>query len=117
MTPKSRNKEIDAYIEALPAEQRPVVARLRELIHEAAPGCLEAFKWSRPIFGNGKDFAYLKANKNHVNLGFNKGSELEDPEGLLEGTGKGMRHVKVKDINDIPEEALFRLIREAAVKS
>ena len=40
-------------------------------------------------------FCYLAAHNDHVNLGFKYGAALPDPEGLLEGPGKLMRHVKV----------------------
>ena len=58
-------------------------------------------------------FAYVNAFKAHVNVGFFRGAELSDPEGLLEGTGKFMRHVKLIVARDIDAAALSRLISEA----
>ena len=55
-------------------------------------------------------FAYVGAFKAHVNVGFFHGSALPDPAGLLEGTGKSMRHVKVE-----PGLALDELSLEALV--
>jgi hypothetical protein len=55
-------------------------------------------------------FAYVNAFKAHVNVGFFRGAELADPEGLLEGTGKFMRHVKVCPGRDINPSALSNLI-------
>ena len=49
----------------------------------------------------------MQANKNHVNLGFYKGFEkLNDPNGILEGTGKTMRHIKLKTVSDVDTELL-----------
>ncbi|HET7746324.1 MAG TPA: DUF1801 domain-containing protein, partial [Vicinamibacteria bacterium] len=51
--------------------------------------------------------------KAHVNVGFFRGAELVDPEGLLEGTGRFMRHVKLRPAEEVDERALRGLIRAA----
>jgi len=38
---------------------------------------------------------------------------MDDPDGLLEGTGKGMRHVKLREPNDADRPAVKRLVRQA----
>lgn len=58
-------------------------------------------------------FAYVSAFKAHVNVGFFRGTELADPEGLLEGTGKLMRHVKIGSARAVDATALSRLISTA----
>ena len=58
-------------------------------------------------------FAYVNAFKAHVNVGFFHGATLDDPEGLLEGDGKRMRHVKVRLERRVDEGALRELIAEA----
>ena len=60
-------------------------------------------------------FAYVNAFKAHVNVGFFRGAEIVDPDGLLEGTGKYMRHVKLKPGVEINEQALTNLITAAYV--
>jgi hypothetical protein len=58
-------------------------------------------------------FAYVNAFKAHVNVGFFRGAEIADPDGLLEGTGKLMRHVKLRPERDIDTAALTKLIDTA----
>ena len=58
-------------------------------------------------------FGYVNAFKAHVNVGFFRGAELYDPGDLLEGTGKFMRHVKLRPERDIDTAALTRLIETA----
>lgn len=58
-------------------------------------------------------FAYVNAFTAHVNVGFFRGAELADPAGLLEGSGKYMRHVKLRPGSDIDVTALRRLIDTA----
>lgn len=58
-------------------------------------------------------FAYVNAFRNHVNIGFFYGSDLLDPSGLLEGTGKRMRHIKLRPGLAIDENYLQSLIEKA----
>ena len=58
-------------------------------------------------------FAYVNAFKAHVNVGFFRGAEIADPHGLLEGTGKFMRHVKLRPESEVDASALTRLIETA----
>lgn len=58
-------------------------------------------------------YAYLMPQKTYVNLGFYQGALLPDPAGLLEGTGKALRHVKIRDPAAVADPALLTLIRAA----
>lgn len=58
-------------------------------------------------------FAYVNVFKAHVNVGFFLGAALKDPAQLLEGTGKRMRHVKLKPGMSLDTKALGALIDEA----
>ena len=78
---------------------------VRELLHDGHPtACV-----------NDAAFAYVNAFKAHVNVGFFRGAELADPERLLEGTGRFMRHVKLKPGSDVDAIALKRLIDTAYI--
>jgi hypothetical protein len=58
-------------------------------------------------------FAYVNAFTAHVNVGFFRGAEIADPDDLLEGTGKFMRHVKLMPQHDVDARALTKLIETA----
>lgn len=58
-------------------------------------------------------FGYVNAFRDHVNVGFFLGASLEDPAGLLEGSGRFMRHVKLRAGDAVDEKALRTLIRAA----
>jgi hypothetical protein len=58
-------------------------------------------------------FGYVNAFTAHVNVGFFRGAELPDPAGLLEGTGKCMRHVKLRPDTEVDAAALAQLIEAA----
>lgn len=52
--------------------------------------------------------------KNHVNLGFYYGTNLYDPSGLLEGTGKSLRHVKIRLRHDVAKTEPRDLLQQAS---
>jgi hypothetical protein len=58
-------------------------------------------------------FAYVNAFKAHVNVGFFRGAEISDPERLLEGSGRFMRHVKLRPGSGVNATALMGLIESA----
>jgi hypothetical protein len=78
---------------------------VRELLHDGHPtACV-----------GDAAFAYVNAFRAHVNVGFFRGAEIADPERLLEGTGKFMRHVKLRPGSDVDATALRQLIETAYI--
>jgi hypothetical protein len=76
---------------------------VRELIHDGAPtACV-----------GDAAFGYVAAFTTHLNIGFYPGADLPDPAGLLQGTGKRMRHAKVRWGEPVDEAALGALIEAA----
>lgn len=108
------NEEVSQYIAAAPAGQREILEVLRQLLREAVPEAQEEFKWSRPVYRTRTDFAYFKTAKAYVTLGFNKASLLQDPDGRLEGTGKDMRHLKLRTMADVDRPLLKAWFKAAA---
>ncbi len=76
---------------------------VRELLHDGHPTACVA----------DAAFAYVNAFTAHVNVGFFRGAELADPAQLLEGTGKYMRHVKLRPESQVDVRALLKLIDTA----
>jgi hypothetical protein len=76
---------------------------VRELLHDGHPtACV-----------GDSAFAYVNAFTAHVNVGFFLGAQLADPDGLLEGTGKFMRHVKLRPGCGVDAAALGKLVESA----
>ncbi len=91
-------------------------ARVRDLVPDAEEKLLQGYKSLGYGFGSGmKDrFAAISPHSKHVNLQFPRGVELPDPAGLLEGTGKAMRHVKVRTEETMESGEIRELIESAA---
>ena len=109
-----RDPSVDAWLEQHAGElgeiagiwfgvMRVCGSDVRELLHDGHPTACVA----------GAAFAYVNVFKAHVNVGFFQGAEIADPEGLLEGTGKRMRHVKLKPGQGFNAASLKKLIESA----
>ena|SRR5438045_2957281 len=109
-----RDPAVEAWLNECPLELRSVArqwfARMRacgedvlELIHDGCPvACVDDAA-----------FGYVNAFRRHVNVGFFNGAALEDPSGILEGTGRRMRHVTLRPDEASDAAALGRLIDAA----
>ena len=109
-----RDPAVELWLDAQPAALGSIARRwfarmracgsdVRELIHDGGPvACVED-----------APFGYVNVFRAHANVGFFTGAELPDPTGLLEGSGKRMRHVKVKPGADLDSRALSALIAAA----
>ncbi len=109
-----RDPAVDAWIRSRPPELAPIVRTwfdlmrkcgedVRELMHDGCPvACVQDAA-----------FGYVSAFTAHVNVGFFRGASLDDPADLLEGSGKRMRHVKLRPGVDTDAAALERLIEDA----
>ena len=92
-----------------------IIRGLRELIQEVVPEITETVNpWGIPTFELNGPLCYLMVATKHITFGFPRGTSLTDPRGLLEGTGKNMRHVKLRNLEDLQREGLRELVEEAA---
>ena len=100
---------------------RELASLLRKLVIRVMPEVVEV-PWPKmrmASYGvgpkkNTEHFCYISAQKDDVNLGFYYGAELPDPEGLLQGTGKLLRHVKIREAKAIRGKALRQLLELAS---
>jgi len=104
---------VDEYVASLPANHADIVNELRGMIKKAAPKATEAYKWAQPVYELHGPLIWIRAYKSYVNIGFWRGTELQDKHGLLEGEGDRMRHVKLASIQDIKKSALTDYIKQA----
>ena len=112
---RRRDPAIDEYAASLKGPLGATVTRLVAMVRAAIPAHDELVVHGAPWFClDGEPFCYLVGYTKHVNLGFCEGTSLADPDRLLEGTGKRMRHVKLPPGSAVPESTLKRLVTESA---
>ena len=105
---------VDDFVETkvLP-EFRPVVARIRALMKECAPGAQEIISYGIPAYKAKRILAVISPTQKDVTFAFSRGAEFEDKYGLLQGVGKVSKHVKLKTLAAVNEEALRYYIGQA----
>jgi hypothetical protein len=103
------------YVSAENPELRKVVRGLKELVKGCVPGTRETVNsWGVPTFEEKNPFCFYMVGKKHVTFGFHFGTSLDDPEGLLQGTGKNLRHVKLRSTEDLDKKGLREMVVAAA---
>jgi hypothetical protein len=112
LTPSQR---ITQQIVELADWRGQLLARLRQLIHEAVPGIAEEWKWDTAVWSQKGNVVAFGAFKDHVKLNFFKGASLDDPHGLFNAglDAKATRAIDFSKGDEIPETALKELVRAA----
>ena len=114
MVRSKSTSNVDLYQSELPQPQKEIVKRLRAFIARRYPALTESLKWHVPTYSlNGKNLLGLQDFAAHVNLNFFRGAQLHDARGILIGTGKLVRHVTFRSVEDIDRGALKELIDQA----
>ncbi len=110
----------EELIEITVPDMRPIAQELRQVILEVDPDAVEVVRLGdrAATYGIGpkkmsEGYSYILPHKNWVNLGFYKGADLDDPAGLMEGTGKKLRHVKIRSVDDARKVEIRELIAQA----
>lgn len=121
MAGESASNGFNEILVACSPKVQDLASRARELIRDVMPGVVEVPWPTQGIAGYGvgpkkmsEHFCYISTHKDHIDLGFNYGSELPDPEGLLAGTGKLFRHIKINTPEDLARPAVLRLLEVAS---
>jgi hypothetical protein len=112
----------EELIDSIEPEMAPICRSLRQIGAELHPDFTEVVWMNQRIASYGvgpkkmsEHYVYIGPHKAHVNLGFYHGAALADPEGLLEGTGKRLRHVKIGSVAETESPHVRSLIQQAIV--
>lgn len=109
------SEQIDRRIEELGDWRGKVIAQVRKIVHEAAPGIVEEWKWDTPVWSQDGNVIAAGAFQDHVKLNFFKGASLEDPQHLFNAglEAKATRAIDIHAGDKLNESALKQLIRSA----
>lgn len=108
---------VEQHMDSYPAPIQEILKKLRLVARDSMPAAHE-FLYHNAINyklseAPGTWICYIAAQRNYVNVGFYFGTTLSDPNKRLEGTGKRMRHVKVRTVEEAGDHELAELIRQA----
>lgn len=112
----------DEIVSGVSSQARQLAEQARALIQTVYPAVVEVPWPKQRVIGYGvgpkkmsEHFCYISVSKDHINLGFMYGAELPDPEGLLTGEGKLLRHVRITRSEQLSDPALRQLLEAASV--
>jgi hypothetical protein len=116
--------ELLEFLSAYDEKVAELALAVRRFVLTIAPGATEAIYDAYNAVAVGysytgrlkESFCHVAVYPKHVNLGFNHGAELADPRGILQGSGKRVRHFTICEAADLKNDYLRRLVR-TAVKS
>jgi len=112
---------VEEFLAGYSSEVQAIAVNVRALVREVMPDALEIVDVPAKMIAYGTENSYrgmicvISPFAKHVNLGFVRGMSVPDPAGLLEGTGKRARHVKLKSVEDV-ERPEVRTLLEVAVR-
>ena len=109
-----RDPAIDAWFKAHPEILRGIAREWFDIMRSCGPEVREIMHDGFPTacVGNAA-FAHVATYSAHVNVAFFHGASLDDPQALLEGKGRYMRHVKIRPDSPVDQAALTDLIHDA----
>lgn len=113
------NTDLDDFLAPYTPAVQDLARRARELVLAVMPDAIEQFDPSARLIGYGFDRTYrglicgIALQRGYINLMFARGTELPDPTGLLTGTGKRARHVKIQQPADLAAPGLLVLLEAA----
>jgi hypothetical protein len=113
--PYVKDPRVDAYLDRLPAWQRELLARVRDLVHEADPAVEETIKRTvQPYFVLDGNICAFLAAKDHVNVFVYDGAIVPDPEGIITAghDNETARTVGFREGEPINERALLAMFRQ-----
>jgi hypothetical protein len=107
--------DVSTYFGKLDGWKEAVARRLDAVVRASAPSATAAIKWGMPVYEHHGMLCYIRVRPAYVTFGFYEtGTSLDDPKGLLEGSGEAMRHVKIASEAEMDAEYFGGLVGQAA---
>ena len=115
------DRRLLAYLAPYDLHVSSLALALREIVLEEAPAAIESiakgyavaigFSFTGKPMKDG--FCHVVAYSTHVNLGFNRGAQLPDPASILKGTGKSIRHITLRNHEELDSPVIRRYLQAA----
>ena len=119
--PRPPDRLLLTYLAPYDPHVSSLALALRDIVLEEAPAAIESlvngyavsigFSFTGKPLKDG--FCHVVTYADHVNLGFNRGAQLPDPNGLLAGTGKSIRHLTFRNHDELERPATRRFLQAA----
>ncbi|MEO1323856.1 MAG: DUF1801 domain-containing protein [Pseudomonadota bacterium] len=122
MDPEYIHPDFQRILSDKPLPMQLLYRDIRQLVLQACPTCNELLYHTHALSSvyslsdkQKHAFCHIPVYRNHINLGFNLGADLDDPDGILSGSGKKIRHVSIRQSSDLSHPAIARLLGDAVL--
>ena len=120
--PEYIHPDFERILSDKPLPMQLLYREIRQLVLQACPTCNELLYHTHALSSvySLSDklkhaFCHIPVYSNHINLGFNMGADLDDPDGILSGSGKKIRHVSIRESSDLSHPAIARFLADAVL--
>ncbi len=101
-------------LQAVSSEMHDIINHIRDIHFHINPDITEEIKYGGLVFLKNQELTSgVFCYKAHTSIEFGKGSEMDDPHSVLEGSGKYRRHIKISSADDISAKHVADYIRQA----
>jgi hypothetical protein len=111
---EGKRVDIDNYLSKFEPVPKELAKGMRQVILSTLDGLDEVVKWGHLVYEKDRMVCSIMVLKHHVNLQIWRGAELNDPENILIGEGKSMKHVKIESPEDFKRDYIRTLLKQAA---
>ena len=114
---KSKNEKVQQFLDELmmsDAEKYTSLMEMRKIVFDTYPNTEEKIMYGGILFSlNSEDFSGLFVRKHHISFEFGNGFKMQDPNKVLEGSGKFRRHLKIRTQADIENKEVAFFVQQA----
>ena len=108
---------LNQFLENIEPELHELVREVDALVRKAAPDLVASLKWGNLTYKHARNVCSMVAHGRYINLQVWGGAAISDPHGLLVGTGKSMRHLKIEADQAFNRSKVAAIVRAAAKAS
>ena len=113
---KSKNEKVQKFLDEImmfDPEKFKIMQNLRKIVFSNYPMTNERIMYGGIMFSIEEDYGGLFIRKNHISFEFISGAFMNDPDKILEGTGKLRRHLKIKSFADIEDKKVDFFVKQS----
>ena len=113
---QAKNERVQKFLEDIKmfdSEKFEILQKLRKIVFSNYPKTNERIMYGGIMFSLEDDFGGLFVRKKHISFEFGSGAYMNDPDKILEGTGKHRRHLKIRSLADIEDKKVDFFLKQS----
>jgi hypothetical protein len=113
MPVRAPSRLVEKHISLMPGKVQPIMRALRDIVMFAQPDLSEEIAWDMVVYKKKGFIIGAQDESDSLRIQFFHGSKLQDPNGVLQGTGQGIRNLRISNVKDLNQNQIVRWIEES----